>query len=87
MTNEDYDTVSFAGQAERAVFRPDRGSDPTMSPAGGGLSSRTTLHELRFNNIPRRRGIWNDIICYYDTVSCPGIRRSSLPGCHIMRSL
>ena len=28
--------LSFAGEAECAVFRPDRGSDPTMSPAGGG---------------------------------------------------
>jgi hypothetical protein len=36
MTNEDCDIVSFARQAERAVFQPDRGSGPTMSPAGGG---------------------------------------------------
>ena len=27
----------MAWHAERAVFRPDRGSDPTMSPAGGEL--------------------------------------------------
>ena len=59
MTNEDYDTVSFAGQAERAVFRPDRGSDPTMSPAGGGygmifFAIATQSHARAYAGVPCR---------------------------------